>query len=498
MGYQNEQRELMMTPVNIFSVIPQDHVVRKLNKVLDLSFVRKEVEGFYGLNGQEGVDPVVLMKMMLLLFLDDHKSERQLMREIPLRIDYLYFLGYELGAAIPNHSVLSKARQRWGGQVFVSLFTRTVQQCLKAGLIDGRKLHMDGSLVRADASLNSVVQITLEKLDEKQEQSKPSAASARSQEVSKDKRPVNKRFQVETDPEATLVRHGQGKSLPSYKVHRGIDDKFGVTTAVETTTGAVAESDKLPELVQQHQKHTGIKPKAVVADAGYGVSQNFIAMAKAGIRSHMADLRLKQNNVRQQGIYHADTFDYDPQKDRYRCKAGRYLRRHHQVKDRGYAEYRTRTGVCSKCRLQHLCTRAKAGRTLKRYENQQLLDRARGQSHGPAAKKDRQKRKWMMEGNFGRGAVEHGMKRSRWRGLERQRVQDLLICAIQNLKILIRKGPCWLKNVFSMWVECWGGLFPVYLPRKTTFAQKMIPLLKNKKVQDWSEIPLFGQQPVKE
>jgi transposase len=462
MGHQNEQRELMIAPVNIFSVIPQDHIVRKLNKILDLSFVRKEVAEFYGSKGQEGVDPVVIMKMMLLLFLDDLKSERQLMREIPLRIDYLYFLGYELGQTVPNHSVLSKARKRWGSEVFVSLFTRTVEQCLKAGLIDGRKLHMDGSLVRADASLNSVVQITLSKLDEEQEP-KQSPSSDDDQNPPKDKRPVNERFRVETDPDATLVRHGKGKSLPSYKVHRGIDDKFGVITAVESTTGATAESEKLPDLLEQHQERTGSKPKAVVGDTGYGITQNFIILAQKGIRSHMADLRLKQNNVRQEGIYHADTFKYDPGKDRYRCKAGRYLTRHHYVKDRGYAEYRTQEGVCSKCRLAHLCTRSKAGRTLKRYEDQELLDRARRQSHGPAAKKDRQKRKWMMEGNFGRGAVEHGMKRARWRGLERQRIQDLLICAIQNLKILIRKGPCWLKNLAATYLECLSGLLHVYL-----------------------------------
>jgi len=468
MGHQNEQRELMMAPVNLFSVIPQDHVVRKLNKILDLGFVRKEVAGFYGSKGQEGVDPVVIMKMMLLLFLDDHKSERQLMREIPLRIDYLYFLGYELGEVIPNHSVLSKARKRWGSEVFVSLFTRTVEQCLRAGLIDGRKLHMDGSLVRADASLNSVVQITLEKLDE---EPGPVHAdeSADEQDPPKDKRPVNERFRVETDPEATLVRHGRGKSLPSYKVHRGIDDKFGVITAVETTTGATAEADKLPDLLGQHQKLTGSKPKAVVGDSGYGITENFIALAQAGIRSHMADLRLKQNNVRQEGIYHSDTFKYDPVKDRYKCKAGRYLTHHHYVKKRGYTEYRTQEGICSRCRLQHLCTRSKAGRTLKRYEHQELLDRARRQSHGPAAKKDRQKRKWMMEGNFGMGAVEHGMKRARWRGLARQRIQDLLICAIQNLKTLIRKGPCWLKILLNNHGEYLRGLLHIYMWPKPIF-----------------------------
>jgi transposase len=94
--------------------------------------------------------------MMLLLFLDDIKSERELMRIIPERLDCLWFLGYGLDDPIPDRSVLSKARKRWGKEVFLSLFGRVVEQCVEAGLVEGRKIHVDASLMEANASLRSV------------------------------------------------------------------------------------------------------------------------------------------------------------------------------------------------------------------------------------------------------------------------------------------------------------------------------------------------------
>src|SRR3954464_14061312 len=140
MGRQAKQTQWWSDPVNVFARIPEDHILRRLNQILNLDFVRTELRGKYGRNGQVSVDPVVIMKMMLLLFLDDVKSERELMRIIPLRLDYLYFLGYGLEDEVPDHSVLSKARRRWGQEVFGQLFARTVEQCARAGLIGGDKL----------------------------------------------------------------------------------------------------------------------------------------------------------------------------------------------------------------------------------------------------------------------------------------------------------------------------------------------------------------------
>src|SRR6202043_1514638 len=168
MGERDPQKQLWSYQVNLDQRVRSDHPLRRIDETLELDFVRREVAQFYDTKGNVSEDPVVIMKMMLLLFLDDVKSERELMRIIPLRLDYLYFLGYGLEDTVPNHSVLSKARQRWGGEVFEHLFARTVEQCAKAGLVGGGKVHVDASLIRADASLNCVIVVekTLAKLAE--------------------------------------------------------------------------------------------------------------------------------------------------------------------------------------------------------------------------------------------------------------------------------------------------------------------------------------------
>jgi len=434
MGEHAKQNELWSEPVNLARRIPEDHPLRKLKGVLQLDFVRQEVSRFYGSNGNVSVDPVIIMKMMLLLFWDNVAGERELMRVIPLRIDYLWFLGYGLEDGIPHHSVLSKARKRWGKEVFEDLFGRTVKQCMEAGLIDGSKLHVDSSLVRADASLNCVVAVTMAKLDEKEEEEQDDG------EPKGGGGGVNAKNKVTTDPDSTLVRHRTGRSQPSYKNHRVLDDKAGVITATKTTTGIRDDGAELLDVMKGHEQATGKKAKVVIGDSKYGIATNFIALAEKGIRSHMADLKGRQNNHRQEGIYGQERFVYDAQSDTFTCPAGRKLYQHHFHHQRGYHEYRTGKGVCGRCRLAHLCTRAKTGRTLNRYPQQELLDRARRQSYGPSAVRDRKRRQWFQERNFGEAAVEHGFKRSRWRGLEKQTIQDQLIAAIQNLKILIRKA----------------------------------------------------------
>ncbi len=156
MDEEDSQVPIWSYRVNLDKRVRDDHPLRRIRAALDLSFVRKEVAHTYGRRGNKSVPPEVIVRMMLLLFLDDIKSERELMRIIPERLDYLWFLGYGLDDQIPDHSVLSKARKRWGKEVFVSLFSRVVQQCVAAGLVEGRKIHIDASLVDANASLRSV------------------------------------------------------------------------------------------------------------------------------------------------------------------------------------------------------------------------------------------------------------------------------------------------------------------------------------------------------
>lgn len=433
MGRHARQNELWSEPVNLARRIPADHPLRKLRETVKLDFVREEVAGAYGRKGNVSVDPVIVMKMMLLLFWDNVRSERELMRIIPLRIDYLWFLGYSLEDEIPNRSVLSKARRRWGAEVFARLFRQSVAQCLEAGLIEGSKLHTDSSLVRADASLNSVVAVTLAKLEESAEEEPTKRGGGGGGRV-------NQRHRVGTDPDSALVRQTSGKSHPSYKAHRALDDQVGVITAVQTTNGIRDDGAELSNLLAQHRENTARKPRAVVADCKYGTSANFIALASQGIRSHMGDLRSRLSNHQQKDIYPAARFKYDEGRNTYRCPAGRLLYRHHFNRHRGYYDYRTRPGVCGRCRLAAYCTRSKAGRSLNRYPGHHLLERARQQSHGPAAQRDRKRRQWLQERNFAEATTQHGFKRARWRGLAKQTIQDQLIATLQNLKILLRRA----------------------------------------------------------
>jgi transposase len=126
MSEKDSQAPMWSYRINLDKRVRSDHPLRRINAAVELSFVREQVAHTCGMRGNKSVQPEVILRKMLLLFLDDIKSERELMRIIPERLDYLWFLGYGLDDEIPDHSVLSKARKRWGKEVFVSLFSRVV------------------------------------------------------------------------------------------------------------------------------------------------------------------------------------------------------------------------------------------------------------------------------------------------------------------------------------------------------------------------------------
>ncbi len=444
MGLKDDQKELFTYSVDLDKRVRPDNPLRQIQERIDFTFVRQEVKDFYGYNGNESVDPAVIMKMMFLLFFDDVSSERELMRIIAERLDYMWFLGYGLDDEIPNHSVLSKARARWDVDVFETLFTRIVAQCKVAGLIEGKKLHMDGSLVDANASNNAVLKGCPELIAQLREQLQ--SEMSKLDEPKDDRARIyyerkNKALLNTTDPDAAIIRKGKTDGPRArYKTHRAIDDAHGVITATETTPGDVEENAKLMALVDQHESNTGAIVETVVADKQYGTAENFRACNERDIRSHMGDLLAPQlKKGRREGIFGYEDFAYDPNTDTFTCPAGRTLTRRKHKKTRKAYEYACAASVCRECSLRSKCTKAKgAARSVKRHYNQEAVDVGRAQSQSAAAKRDRVRRKWLMEGSFADAANNHGFKRSRWRRLWRQQIQDYLIAAVQNVRILIR------------------------------------------------------------
>ncbi len=467
MGTQPSQRQpaLFSYHIDLEQRVAADHLLRRVLSVLDLAFVIPTVRPHYGRSGNVSLDPRVIMKMLLLLFLYNIRSERELMEQIRVRLDFLWFLGFDLDTSIPDHSVLSKARARWGEKVFEQLFVRMVEQCVQAGLVNGSLLHVDSTIIKAQASRDSVVvsgpelvsalrqayqeqQVKLEVLPEPQAQD--NAVSSQGESVAAQvqcpeqgkvvakKLAVNSTHISRTDPEAELARNKSGVTELNYKEHRMVDDAHGVVTAVAATGSNVPDGSQLPGLHEQHLATTGLKQArvTVAGDHHYGTASNYIYCAQEGLRAHLADASA---NLEERGKLPLSQFVYEPAQDRLRCPAGHYLVLHQNRPEEQAKVYLIEDpSQCAGCALREQCTQSKRGRSIQRHVQADLVEEARAEARSPAASYSRKRRRHVREGSFADAFNNHGAKKARWRGLGRQRIQSWLIAAVQNLRILLR------------------------------------------------------------
>ena len=404
MGYQPPpQRSLFYTGFNLDKRIRKNHPLRKIQETVDFDFLYKEVEDKYGSNGNVSVAPPVILKLMLLLVFYNVRSERELMDTLAERLDWLWFLDYDLDSDIPNHSVLSKARKKWGMAAFKSFFERVVWQCVEAGLVDGKKIFVDSSLIDADASNNSVIDPHSLKRHLKNSYRELEKRLADKDEISKESKGVsqgvNARYVSTTDPEASIVRRGKPKL--QHQTHRAVDPGYEVITATEMTPGAVNEAHRLTSLMDRHQANTGKRAETVVADSKYGTIDNFLACYDRGVKAHIPNLdRNRKNKGRRQSIFSEDRFSYDPKTDTYRCPAGKILKRRSLHKNRQSIDYSATRKECKRCALRPQCTSNKSGRTIKRHLRQNELDQMRSLTKTAASRRDIRMRKHLIERTF--------------------------------------------------------------------------------------------------
>ncbi len=415
--------------------VRSDHPLRKIKDLIDFDFTYKEVAESYGVNGNVSVPPPVILKLMLLLILYNVRSERELMATIPERIDWAWFLGWDLDEPVPDHSVLSKARARWGSAAFKSFFERIVWQCIEAGLIDGSKIFLDASLIQADASRNSIVKTKGLRRRVRHSFRELETRLDDDCQGGEDRRLVNSTRMSTTDPDAAIVRHKRGPAKPSYKVHRAVDVKSEVITAAEVTPGDVNEGHMLSELIDEHGQNTRRQARVVVADSQYGTAQNYLECHDRCIEAHIPSLNTTH---KKKGIFSDELFSYNPQDDTYLCPAGNLLSCRKYSKKNTAFEYRCLTKVCKACSLRHRCTTAsRKGRTIQRHLRYDEIEYMREKALKPASRRDIRTRKHLMERSFAR-AVPLGFKRARWRRLWRVQIQEYLTAAIQNILILVR------------------------------------------------------------
>jgi transposase len=410
--------------VQLETRVRKDHPLRRIKKHIDFTFIYDEVRSSYGTSGNVSVPPPIILKLMLLLVLYNVRSERELMETIPERLDWLWFLDYTIETPIPDHSVLSKARRRWGTEAFKQFFQMIVSQCVEAGLINGDKIFVDSSFIDADASKSSLIE--RRRLDtaydelEKRLEEYPRA-------------PLNNRYVSSSDPDASMMRHGENAHL-RYKTHRAVDEANEIVTAVEVTPGIVNEALKLTDLLDAHATNTGITATTVVADTKYGTVHNFLACHDRQVTAHIKPLADRVNPCHAD-VFSGDLFTYDAPTDTVRCPQGEAMKR--QTMNGDWVIYAMKKTTCRGCQLKDRCTKNKRGRMVRRHSRQDILDTMYTIGRSREAKRNLRIRQHLMERNFAQG-VYFGMKEARWRRLWRVQIQEYLIATAQNIRILMK------------------------------------------------------------
>jgi len=434
LGKPNQlQPKLFYNSFSLEQRVHQDHPLRKIKELIDFSFIRSEVKDLYGYNGNKSIDPTVILKLMFLLFYENVRSERTLADQLPVRLDWLWFCDYDIDDKTPNHSVISKARQRWGIDVFTKFFQNILQQCIDANLVDGDIIHIDSSTLKANASKDKIIpnlqlisEDLYDQLDKNTQDSKP--------------RKISK-----TDPDAGFGKKKGSPAVLGYKDHRAVDDKHGIITATVTTAANIKDDKVFKDTLEQSISNTKTKPSTAVADTGYSYEDNFKYLHDSDIQSCISQRGF--GNITCQD-FSRDHFTYDADSDSFICPAGQILNRLTLSQNDGVIKYRAERQICQSCEYLSKCVRStKNGRVVSRKIG---ID-YRHWAYNCLSKEKRRsllvRRKHKIEGSFADAANNHGFKRVRFRGIEKASIQNLMIAAVQNLRKLIKANA--LKPAFS-------------------------------------------------
>jgi transposase len=320
--------------ISLEDLVPQDNFYRRLESRLDLSFVREFVAPLYARGGRPSVDPVVFFKLQLVMFFEDLRSERQLMEVVSDRLSLRWYLGYDLHESLPDHSSLTRIRERFGLEVFRRFFERIVEECIEAGLVWGEELFFDATKVEANASMESRVPRFAaeahlgglfgndEEMPETQagEESPESYAEAdlvvalpaasdrglraknaqREDWISREGKPdrtivrngYRRRSDYElspTDPDASLMQHKRGATRMGYHAHYVVDGgKARVILNVLVSPADVTENQPMLDLLWRTSFRWRARVRRVTGDSKYGTKEIVAAVEKAGVRAYVS------------------------------------------------------------------------------------------------------------------------------------------------------------------------------------------------------------------
>lgn len=409
-------------------LIPDEHILARVDSVLDLTWLRDEVADLYcSDNGRPGIEPEAALRLMLAGFLLGVVHDRRLMRDAAVNIAIRWFCGFGLTERLPDHSSLTRIRQRWGEARFRRIFERTVTACVGAGIAKGEVVHVDASLIRADVSWEALATRWVDKVG--QENTPVDERERNAKQTGKYKKICT------TDPDATMSTSGRNQRLePSYKQHTSVCDVAGVVVDIAVTTGETNEGAELVPAIERIEILTGNHVAIATADAGYAYAKIYGALER---RLTDAVIPPKAEPIRSKVPMRR--FRYDSKHDVLKCPRGKTLKAGRAVKHGRF--FTSRAKDCRRCDMASLCL--SGGRSNKAVvlgnDYPALLRARRRRLNWSEQEVDLYRRhRWRVEGAHGEAKSCHGLARAVRRGLSNMRIQAYLTAAAINLKRLAK------------------------------------------------------------
>jgi transposase len=434
---QHARSEALFYYFKLDEYIPENHLLRLIDKHLSFAFVRERLKDSYSDIGRPSVDPELLLRILLIGYLYGITSERKLVEELRMHLAWRWFTGLGFDQEVPHHSTFSKNRHErfHESKLFEELFAEIVKQCVEVGLVGGDHLSVDGSFVEANAAKESrVPREHLEEVAQVNRRVRQYLVELEKQNPVEE--PVHEQEQVSTtDPDSTYATKGGTPARLGYYDNYLVDNQSCVIVGVQATAARMSqETVAAQDMLTRFAQWQGREPESVAADTTYGNGEFLQWLADRGITPYM---RTRDSIHRKRSpFYGPERFTYDPENNRYLCPAGQPLNyggQSHRNHSWTYIGTRKRCGPCS---LRPQCTSA-AFRCLVIHQHEPARQHARQLASSPEfAKAQRQRKK--VEALFAELKNQIGMRRLRLRRLKFVAEQFFLAATAQNIKRLVR------------------------------------------------------------
>ena len=455
--------EPMFYYIKMEDMIPENHILRLINQHVDFSFIYSKVKHLYSFTGRPSVDPVVMIKMLLIGYLYGITSERRLCEEVEMHIGYRWFVGLTLEDQVPDHSTFSKNRHGrfLEDKLFEEIFDEVVRLCFSHGLLTGHHLTIDNTLVEADASLNSlepiVVPMSSQEYLKKVEAENPVKDDSGDAPASlKGQRGDNSTHRSATDPDARLCRSTtRKKSHLAYSDSYLMDSKSRIILGVRTTQpDRKSNTEAGQEMLRAAKWKYKIKPKVLGGDKEYASGEFIRAVIEEGVAPHVPVMDTRSQN--DEGIYPMSKFSFLEEENAFVCPQGNLLKYHGIHKKSRQNVWRARKKECRICPVHAVCTRDQS-RSLSVHIDEAYIQQARMCNMTREYRISQRMRK-RIEELFGEAKTFMGLRRAKFRGIQFVKEQFFLTATVQNIKrmvkLLSRKRLDWAvslrKEVFSV------------------------------------------------